>query len=424
MEGGTILKYFIAVTDNLVSLFFIIGVTFGLFSKQLKNKIFWAFNLIVGIVVSFSIFIMQITRAKETNIGIIKFNRQIVVLLAGVLIVAIILGIIDLIIKKEKSFINNLYVIFISLVICLSIINVLPQVLAYTREFVYFGEKTISTMSLLRCIGFILGIVLSLIIAISMTKVASSIDCRIRKILVLFSLLMFEVSYFFRSVMALSRLKILKPKGIIFQIMIVADNYHNQFIYMLLLVGFIACIYVAKKNSKVVGEFKNSALFRKEKARLRNNRRWGYTLCASLFMVIFTLTYLYYYDNKEVELAKPEDYEMIGNNIIIDLANIDDGHLHRFSYQTPNGYDVRFLAVKKPQGNAYGVGLDACEICGVAGYFERGEDVVCKRCDVVMNKATIGFKGGCNPIVFPYEIKESKIIIDKRELEDREKKFK
>ena len=51
---------------------------------------------------------------------------------------------------------------------------------------------------------------------------------------------------------------------------------------------------------------------------------------------------------------------------------------------------MRFLVVKKPAGNAYGLGLDACEICGIAGYYERGdEDVVCRRCDVVYlyNKA-------------------------------------
>ena len=59
---------------------------------------------------------------------------------------------------------------------------------------------------------------------------------------------------------------------------------------------------------------------------------------------------------------------------------------------------VRFIVVKKPKGGSYGIGLDACDICGLAGYYERNDEVVCKRCDVVMNKSTIGFKGGCNPV--------------------------
>ncbi len=85
---------------------------------------------------------------------------------------------------------------------------------------------------------------------------------------------------------------------------------------------------------------------------------------------------------------------------------------------------MRFLVVKKPVGTAYGVGLDACDICGPAGYYERGDEVVCRRCDVVMNKNTIGFKGGCNPVPFAYEIREGKIFINAEELTAHEKRFK
>ena len=85
---------------------------------------------------------------------------------------------------------------------------------------------------------------------------------------------------------------------------------------------------------------------------------------------------------------------------------------------------MRFLVVKKPIGTAYGLGLDACEICGIAGYYERGEEeIVCRRCDVVMNKNTIGVHGGCNPIPFPYEIRESNIFINVKDLEANEKRF-
>ena len=61
--------------------------------------------------------------------------------------------------------------------------------------------------------------------------------------------------------------------------------------------------------------------------------------------------------------------------------------------------------------------MDACEICGPSGYFERKDDVVCKLCDVVMNRGTIGFKGGCNPIPFPYRVHDEKIKIDPRDLD-------
>lgn len=46
-----------------------------------------------------------------------------------------------------------------------------------------------------------------------------------------------------------------------------------------------------------------------------------------------------------------------------------------------DGHDIRFIVVKKPNSTVYGVGLDACQICGVAGYYaKRKNDIVCKRC--------------------------------------------
>ena len=86
--------------------------------------------------------------------------------------------------------------------------------------------------------------------------------------------------------------------------------------------------------------------------------------------------------------------------------------------------NVRWIVVRKPNSASYGVGLDACEVCGNAGYYERGGLVVCRRCDVVMNTNTIGFKGGCNPIVIPYNISNGKIYVPIDGLLEYEKEFK
>ena len=45
-------------------------------------------------------------------------------------------------------------------------------------------------------------------------------------------------------------------------------------------------------------------------------------------------------------------------------------------------------------------------------------------CDVVMNKGTIGFKGGCNPIPFEYKVHDQKIKIDIEVLENLSYVFK
>ena len=88
-----------------------------------------------------------------------------------------------------------------------------------------------------------------------------------------------------------------------------------------------------------------------------------------------------------------------------------------------NKISMRFIAIKKSEG-AYGIGLDACDICGPSGYFERNGDVICKLCDVVMNKATIGFPGGCNPVPLPYILHDGKIKIKVEDLEKESYRFK
>ena len=106
------------------------------------------------------------------------------------------------------------------------------------------------------------------------------------------------------------------------------------------------------------------------------------------------------------------------------LEQVDDGHLHRFAYYTEEGTEIRFIVIKKPDSSAYGIGLDACDICGETGYYEKDGMVVCKLCDVVMNINTIGFKGGCNPIVIDYRIDNGKIVIPTEGLLEYESEFK
>ena len=154
-------------------------------------------------------------------------------------------------------------------------------------------------------------------------------------------------------------------------------------------------------------------------------------VAACFTLALLNLTVVHAYNNREVTLSAPETYEIRGTDrpleeqqIYIALTQVNDGNLHRFEYVTENKVDVRWIVVQKPNSGAYGVGLDACDVCGTAGYFQRGEQVICKRCDVVMNINTIGFKGGCNPIPIDYSIENGNIVVPTDGLEEYEDEFK
>ena len=127
-------------------------------------------------------------------------------------------------------------------------------------------------------------------------------------------------------------------------------------------------------------------------------------------------------NNRTVELSPPVELAVSDNKIEIQLESVNDGHLHRFSYTTEDGTQVRYIVIRKSE-SAYGVALDACDICGASGYYERNGQIVCILCDVVMNIGTIGMPGGCNPVPLDHEITGGRIVIDAANLDAEAYRF-
>ncbi len=360
---------------------------------------------------------------RGMNLRLMWFNRWLIVWIAGLAILAVILALMTSIFRKKFLWFVNLF--SLSILIIVSLTYLVPPVIQYTREFIYFGEAGISTNAMLRALGFSLGIIVCLLLTLSAYEVHKSLNTASQSYAFMTaSLVIFACEFAVSSVAALQRLKVIRLTDRVFKIMIWRGENPNAFLFAQLTLALIMLAFVIYTHLKPSQEFPNKALLRKEKARLRDCRRWSWSLCVWGAMAVFIVIVLHYYDTKPPAEVQPEPYELNDGIISIELAKVSDGHLHKFSYVTPNKYDVRFLVVKKPAGTAYGVGLDACDICGIAGYYERGDDeVICRRCDVVMNKNTIGFKGGCNPVPFEYEIRAGKIFIDVKALEAEETRF-
>ena len=170
--------------------------------------------------------------------------------------------------------------------------------------------------------------------------------------------------------------------------------------------------------------YENPAQHRKIRANWRSARRWATTAIVCFVLSASNLTWVNAIANRPIELSPVEESVVQGDNVYVALTQVEDGHLHRFAYTTPDGYTVRFIVIKKPNGSSFGVGLDACDICGETGYFERDGQIVCKLCDVVMNVNTIGFKGGCNPIVIDYSVESGYIVVPTYTLIEHQEEFK
>lgn len=160
----------------------------------------------------------------------------------------------------------------------------------------------------------------------------------------------------------------------------------------------------------------NPAQYRRMLMQAMHKRRWGTATVLFLAGMVFLSSFGASYANRKEELVPAVPVTAVDGFVDVDLSVVNDGHLHRFVYQTASGQMVRYIVILKG-GNSYGVGLDACEICGPTGYYEKDGQVICRLCDVMMNKATIGTKGGCNPIPIEYSVTDGKLRVPQEALE-------
>jgi len=423
------LKFYIDVINYLAIFAFLLGIITALLVKYKKLYL----NIVVGLVslvglacsVTMTVF-KQLYPQKMVKISL-QYNRWALAIGMLFMLVALVLQIIKTFRKCENDKLciaSAISIIFSTIAVWFLGFTIIPQVYALTKEFVAFGENSFGTQSLLRLGGFLLGLLTIFLIALSVQKVYFRLKPCLAKIFALAIFLVGSIDFFLRGVSALARLRFLKASNpFVFNVMILEDKSTTYITILFAIVAVIFSFLLFKDSRKIVGTFKNNALLRLEKARLKNNKHWLSSLAFFSILSVFAITVVHSHITKPVALTPPQPYQEEGNMIVIPLTDVEDGHLHRFSYIATGGNNVRFIVVKKPKGGSYGIGLDACDICGLAGYYERNDEVVCKRCDVVMNKSTIGFKGGCNPVPFEYEIKDKKIYIDKATLEKEKDRF-
>ncbi|MDR6999494.1 putative membrane protein [Neobacillus niacini] len=253
----------------------------------------------------------------------------------------------------------------------------------------------------------ILSVICLYLMALGLKLVGSKISIH----LTLFMFFFQSLILFFKELTELAQLlfslQILPLTMWALEILAPVVNHKDYFFYVLtssiilflLYSSFLIYHYLKVKDENFV----NPAEKRKSIAKSRKLRRWFYSF-VSIQIVFFTfLANVKIIQEKEVMTNPPMEVTAQYGHIHIthEMLHEEKG-LNIFSYIFPDQTQARFMVVGKTDEN-YGVALDACAICGVAGYFQKGNQIICKKCNSVVNVNTIGFTGGCNPIPMTYE---------------------
>ena len=186
----------------------------------------------------------------------------------------------------------------------------------------------------------------------------------------------------------------------------------NEFFFFTVILGTAALLVVREWMAARGGAAKNvpdPVERRRIEWERRKRRRWAFASTFTCTAVILILAAEFAYTRVT---ATPEARSIQSENGIvrIPLAEISDPNLHIYSVDA-NGTNVRFLVIRKPNGS-WGTALDACLICGTAGYRQDGSNVVCRNCASAIYIPTIGAAGGCNPVGVPSHTDSGALVID------------
>jgi len=298
-----------------------------------------------------------------------------------------------------------------------------PDIFLYPTEFVMSDQSVFSTDFLFKLIGYLAGVVVVVLTAIAVCKAAKTVSVRLLKIVLTAEMLILIADYAATIAQLLIARRMIPMSHGLFEFIKITINHSAYFLYGAIVIALILIVKSWAGSRRLRPSYPNPAERRKDVAGNRKLRRWCAVALAGFVLAVLCTTVIKDFDEKEVTLSPAEEYVIDGENALVAIEKVNDGHLHRFVYTASDNTEMRFIVIKK-NAVAYGVGLDACDICGPTGYYERDDEVICKLCDVVMNKQTIGFKGGCNPVPLKYTLDGANMVIDTNDLEKEKSRFK
>ena len=141
----------------------------------------------------------------------------------------------------------------------------------------------------------------------------------------------------------------------------------------------------------------------------RKQRRWAFASAFTCTAVILILA-AEFASARVTATTVARSIQADGGVVRVPISEVSDANLHIYSVDA-GGTSVRFMVIRKPNGS-WGTALDACLICGTAGYRQEGSNVICRNCASAIYIPTIGEGGGCNPVAVPSRAENNALVID------------
>ena len=414
------LKYFVAGCEQTMQVMILCGFVLAYIRSMIgvRGKKHTFFSITAGLVLALVMVLMK-TLTSKVDTSLWNLRIYIVCIAAFILFTVFIAFF-----EKKQGFLGLLAYIMLDISLAMSLLYYMPIFFenAYT---IGLTEGTVlSTGFLIKIIGALLGWLFTILIGVAVFHGMLAFSKKENYIFMMIASLINILFFAGKICQILLGKRYVAQNHIMFVISKFVVNHAVVFTYLMMALAIVVPVILIIRSMRANEPYSNNAERRKIIAKWRSRKRWSITIVITLAFSVLTLTVINTYANQVIELSPIEDTDYDDENVYVPVTMVADGHLHRFGYTTESGVTIRFIVIKKTNSSSFGIGLDACDICGETGYYEKDGQVVCNKCDVVMNINTIGFKGGCNPIIIDYTYDGDMITVPIAGLVEHEKEFK
>jgi high-affinity iron transporter len=273
-----------------------------------------------------------------------------------------------------------------------------------------YGVVNLNTSGVLELVGAILGIGLAVLFGISFVRGTIRINLRqfFQMTTAILMVVVFQLAI--TGLHELSESQVLPSSSR--EMAIVGPVVKNDVFFFVTVLAMAAAMMLLEWRKRRIPATANleGAALRKAQWSAHRERVWMVASCAASCIFILLITAEFIYARQATALSAAVPVTIDNGAVRIPVASLNDGNLHRFELND-SGTSVRFIAIERPD-HTIATAFDACDICGTQGYYQKGPEVICRNCGSEIVIATIGTRGGCNPIPLTSHIDGNTLVID------------
>jgi high-affinity iron transporter len=282
---------------------------------------------------------------------------------------------------------------------------------------IFLGAVSLRTTELMNFMGAVLGLALAIGLGVAFFK--GSIKVNLRRFFSVTSLVLLVVAtqLLISGYHELSEAEIL-PSGPRAMAIIGPIANSDAFFFIAIIALCLFLVLAQKIRSGSASEATLARMPAPERRKViagqKRERFWKMAASAVGVVAIVLISADFVY-SRVAQAVKPPVRLSIADDIAqVPVAQLKDHKLHHYQVLI-GGTEVRFIAIID-SSDTVRVGLDACQICGDQGYYQQGQNVICRNCGSAIYIPTIGSAGGCNPIHIDYLVQNNMLMISKAAL--------